>query len=287
MNGNDLLQRGQDWAAWFAIPYVKKPNSDPEFRIYFSKEWYEALHLSVRNFFSEIFNGEAEVNQDWIVAGPARIRPEINISKSDPNLSSQSSLRAGDGGTADTIQLFQDGPYNENGRESHVEDFPEVKVDFQETFLGHTSPITRCRFSASGNNIASASEDGTVRIWTYDSSTPASRNATIYCGAKIMSLDWECKSDRLALLMEALKHGMSMQREFVCDLNTSEAFPRFFLILLAGLALGELRKEIDFLRSLWPVTNPPSSQEHLLHPQLLQKPLRPFLARGYFDDVGV
>ncbi|KAL6294007.1 hypothetical protein ACE6H2_002149 [Prunus campanulata] len=25
--------------------------------------------------------------------------------------------------------------------------------------------------------------------------------------------------------MEALKHGMSMQREFVCDLNTSEAFP--------------------------------------------------------------
>ncbi|KAH0995248.1 hypothetical protein GBA52_019112 [Prunus armeniaca] len=46
-----------------------------------------------------------------------------------------------------------------------------------------------------------------------------------------------------------------------------------------GLALGELRKENNFLRSLWPVTNPPSSQEHLLHPQLLQKPLRrPFLA---------
>lgn len=35
------------------------------------------------------------------------------------------------------------------------------------------------------------------RIWTYDSATPASRNATIYCGAEIMSLDWECKSDRL------------------------------------------------------------------------------------------
>ncbi|XP_034205439.1 WD repeat-containing protein 91 homolog [Prunus dulcis] len=320
MNGNDLLRRGQDWAAWFAIPYVKKPNSDPEFRIYFSKEWYEALRLSVRNFFSEIFNGtrmpallkinsekttvnrlkkdikqlnlklselqalleekdgqlwqlrsnasslvdasteetkssssvvyeenhliskdtretcppatfqirEAEVNHDWIVAGPAGIRPEINISKSDPNLSSQSSLRAGDGGTADTIHLFQDGPYNENGRESHVEDFPEVKVDFQETFLGHTSPITRCRFSASGNNIASASEDGTVRIWTYDSSTPASRNATIYCGAKIMSLDWECKSDRLLLIGTAdggIKAWNVDAKRVVCDLNTSEAFP--------------------------------------------------------------
>ncbi|KAM1126875.1 hypothetical protein ACFX2B_041495 [Malus domestica] len=56
MIGNDLLQRDQDWTAWFAIPYVKKPNSDPEFRIYFSREWYEALRLSVRNFFSEIFN---------------------------------------------------------------------------------------------------------------------------------------------------------------------------------------------------------------------------------------
>lgn len=39
-----------------AIPYAKNPSSDPEFRVYFSKEWYEALQLSVRNFFNEIFN---------------------------------------------------------------------------------------------------------------------------------------------------------------------------------------------------------------------------------------
>ncbi|PON32118.1 hypothetical protein PanWU01x14_364010 [Parasponia andersonii] len=57
MNGNDLLQRGQDWSPWFAIPYVKNPSSDPEFRTYFSREWFEALHLSVRNFFNAIFNG--------------------------------------------------------------------------------------------------------------------------------------------------------------------------------------------------------------------------------------
>ncbi|XP_028960038.1 uncharacterized protein [Malus domestica] len=320
MNGNDLSQRSEDWTAWFAIPYVKKPNSDPEFRIYFSKEWYEALRLSVRNFFSEIFNGtrmpallkissekttvnrlkkdikqlnlklselqalleekdgelcqlrsycssvadastertrssssvvheqnriiskdtqetcppdtfqigEAEVDPDWVVAGNMGSRPEFNISKSDPNLSSQSSPRMRDGGTADGIQLFEDGTYNENGRESHVEDFPEVKVDFQETFLGHTSPITRCRFSASGNNIASASEDGTVRIWTYDSSTPSSRNATIYCGAKILSLDWECKSDRLLLIGTAdggIKAWNVDAKRVVCDLSTSQEFP--------------------------------------------------------------
>ncbi|KAJ4843376.1 hypothetical protein Tsubulata_032682 [Turnera subulata] len=56
--GNDLLsQSGQDWTPWFAILYMKNPSFDPQFRVYFSKEWYEGLRLSVRNFFSEIFNG--------------------------------------------------------------------------------------------------------------------------------------------------------------------------------------------------------------------------------------
>ncbi|GKA40163.1 ribosome biogenesis protein BOP1 [Tanacetum coccineum] len=43
-------------------------------------------------------------------------------------------------------------------------------------------------FSTSGDNIASASVDGTIRIWTYDSSTSAVKNAIIDCGAEIMSL---------------------------------------------------------------------------------------------------
>ncbi|KAJ9164246.1 hypothetical protein P3X46_023848 [Hevea brasiliensis] len=107
------------------------------------------------------------------------------------------------------------------------EEFPEAKVNFQEIFLGHASPISRCRFSASGNNIASASVDGTVRIWTYDSSIPTSRNATIYCGAEIMSLDWECKSGRLLLIGTAdggIKGWNVDAKRVVCDLNTSEVF---------------------------------------------------------------
>ncbi|KAK1410862.1 hypothetical protein QVD17_37403 [Tagetes erecta] len=57
LHGADLLQRDQDWMSWFAIPYIKNPNLDPLFRVYFSKEWFDALNLSVRNFLSEIFNG--------------------------------------------------------------------------------------------------------------------------------------------------------------------------------------------------------------------------------------
>lgn len=115
-----------------------------------------------------------------------------------------------------------------DGEMHRDEDFPEVKVEFQERFLGHTSPISRCRFSASGDNIASASVDGTVRIWTYDSSAPASRNATIYCGAEVLSLEWDCKSDRLLLIGTAdgcIKAWNVDAKRVVCDLNSNREFP--------------------------------------------------------------
>lgn len=37
------------------------------------------------------------------------------------------------------------------------------------------------------------------RIWTPDAAASTSRNATIYCGAEILSLEWENKSDRLVI----------------------------------------------------------------------------------------
>ncbi|KAK6925915.1 hypothetical protein RJ641_007634 [Dillenia turbinata] len=55
--GHDLIHRGQDWAPWFGIPYLKNPSLEPLFRVYFSKEWFDTLHLSMNNFLCEIFNG--------------------------------------------------------------------------------------------------------------------------------------------------------------------------------------------------------------------------------------
>ncbi|XP_038685914.1 WD repeat-containing protein 91 homolog isoform X2 [Tripterygium wilfordii] len=325
MNGNDLLQRSTEWTPWFAIPYLKNPSLDPQFRIYFSKEWHEALCLSARNFFSEIFNGtripallkissekktvnclkkdaeqlnqklsqlqtlleekEAQlcqmrmktssaasvmdtrllksknsmssnglrkedlhltsIQQDCSPATPnlggIKLDPEQAyggqfetisgsiISESAHDSMSLSTLYVEGGVSAGNTQVLQEDSCDENGRDMPGEAFPEVKVNFQETFLGHTSSISRCRFSASGNNIASASIDGTVRIWTYEPSTPASRNATIYCGAEIMSLDWDLKSDRLLLIGTAdggIKAWNVDAKRVVCDLNTGEAFPR-------------------------------------------------------------
>ncbi|KAF1880723.1 hypothetical protein Lal_00011782 [Lupinus albus] len=357
--GAQLLQKSQDWTHWFAIPHMKNPNLDPEFKIFFTKEWYEALRLSVRNFFilvlielvvsatyvcfdkfqssyrislssfkrevewstvlvinpfhnfmnsflklsltksrlpallkissemnatnllkrdvvhlnlklsklqalleekeaqlchfssmegtfssssnlreesthmskdsPEVFPtvlprvGQSEISQ--VVDGPENIKSQSIISKSGDDSTSLLNDHLGNGETGDPTQKGHDSSIIENSEE---EDFPEVKVEHQETFLGHTSPITRCRFSVSGNNIASASLDGTVRIWTYDTSTPVSRNATIYCGTEILSLDWECKSDRLLLIGTSdgcIKAWNVDAKRVVCDLSTTEAFP--------------------------------------------------------------
>ncbi|CAH9070598.1 unnamed protein product [Cuscuta epithymum] len=177
-HGSELVQKHQDWALWFAIPYHKSPHLDPEFRLYFSKEWINTLQLSVRNFLSKMLH--------------------------------------------DT-RFFTD----TRGEMQREEEFPEVRVDYQETFLGHTSPITQCRFSASGDNIASASVDGTVRIWTYESSASTSRNATIYCGAEVMSLEWDSKSDRLLLIGTAdggIKAWNVDAKRVVCDLKCTKEF---------------------------------------------------------------
>ncbi|KAI8564939.1 hypothetical protein RHMOL_Rhmol03G0222200 [Rhododendron molle] len=171
---------------------------------------------------------EQESPRNWAVTGPAEGAPKLASSKVTRSSSSKMEVRES-GRINDPLEMIKDGFNIETSTEmQEEEEFPEVKVEFQETFLGHTSPITRCRFSASGNNIASASVDGTVRIWTYDSATPASRNATIYCGAEIMSLEWDCKSDRLLLIGTAdggIKAWNVDAKRVVCDLKTIEAFP--------------------------------------------------------------
>ncbi|PIN12515.1 hypothetical protein CDL12_14872 [Handroanthus impetiginosus] len=80
------------------------------------------------------------------------------------------------------------------------DDFQEVKAVFQDSFLGHTSPISYSHFSASGDNIASASFDGIVSKGfgpTIQLHQHLEMQPSIYCGAEIMPLLWDCKSDRL------------------------------------------------------------------------------------------
>lgn len=77
-SGNYLMQKREDWLPWFAIPYIKSPSVDPQFRVYFSKEWLDILVLSFRNFLSGVFN-------DTRIPALMRISSEKNTIKSLKN----------------------------------------------------------------------------------------------------------------------------------------------------------------------------------------------------------
>ncbi|XP_024540106.1 WD repeat-containing protein 91 homolog isoform X1 [Selaginella moellendorffii] len=272
--GGNLLNEGDDWQAWFALPYVKDPSSDPQFQVYFSKDWLETLMVSFRNFLCQFFDGirfpallkliskrsnyreikqqltqsrekcsslEAELQgkEEEIIMLKAALKNQLTTSMESSRLTDGDIDISSVEKTSDLANSSELSTSRESGSVAFepltaenvflLEDFTEVTVRSQESFSGHTSPITRCRFSPTGSNIASASVDGTVRIWTYDSSVSTSRNATIYCGAEIMSLDWEHKSGRLLLLgtSEAgIKAWNVDAKRVVCDLSSNQAFPR-------------------------------------------------------------
>ena len=74
-----VLQDRRDWKDWFgeshtqpmprphnyhtslvyiyiALPYTKNPDQHPVFKLYFSKDWYDAFVVSLFNFFSLLFS---------------------------------------------------------------------------------------------------------------------------------------------------------------------------------------------------------------------------------------
>jgi len=53
--GNELLGKKEWDHNWFAIPFIKKPESNPMFKIYFSKQWLETFTSSLTNFLNTIF----------------------------------------------------------------------------------------------------------------------------------------------------------------------------------------------------------------------------------------
>ncbi|CAE1317798.1 WD repeat-containing protein 91 [Acanthosepion pharaonis] len=68
----------------------------------------------------------------------------------------------------------------------------------QEEYTEHRSGICYCRFSNSGQYVASLDADGVVKVWTW--SPQPSTKATCMAKSPFLSLEWSQKSDRLLLL---------------------------------------------------------------------------------------
>ncbi|KAF9975926.1 WD repeat-containing protein 91 [Actinomortierella ambigua] len=49
------LQGSAEWVRWFALPFSKKPESDPEFDLFFSKAWLDTFTVSLHNLLSTVF----------------------------------------------------------------------------------------------------------------------------------------------------------------------------------------------------------------------------------------
>lgn len=51
------LQGQSEWKDWFALPFLKDPQDNPSFTIYFSRQWQDTLMLSLHNFLALVFQG--------------------------------------------------------------------------------------------------------------------------------------------------------------------------------------------------------------------------------------
>ena len=133
---------------------------------------------------------------------------------------------------------------------------PPLRLATCAAFAGHASAVTCARFSADGGCVASASVDGTVRLWEHSHSGDGARSATLYCGGAVAALEWEPRSSKLLLLATAaggLRAWNADSKRLVCDaagapgaprvraLRTSPADASFAVAAGAGLAVWSLR----------------------------------------------
>ena len=45
----------QEWKDWFALPWLKDPQDNPAFSLYFTRQWQDTLMLSLHNFLALVF----------------------------------------------------------------------------------------------------------------------------------------------------------------------------------------------------------------------------------------
>ncbi|XP_074107979.1 WD repeat-containing protein 91 [Cotesia typhae] len=49
------LQGHSEWKEWFAFPFIKNPEDNPIYSVYFSKQWQDTMLVSLHNFLAMIF----------------------------------------------------------------------------------------------------------------------------------------------------------------------------------------------------------------------------------------
>lgn len=111
-------------------------------------------------------------------------------------------------------------------------------LQMQTIHPSNKSSVTRARFSARGDRIASSSADGIVAVW--DSSSPKSA-AYLSCGLQVTAIDWDLKNNRILAIgtgLRKIRLWNTQSLHVVEDLYTSSRFQRYIVHpLLSFLSL--------------------------------------------------
>mmetsp|Transcript_11114 Transcript_11114/g.15332 ORF Transcript_11114/g.15332 Transcript_11114/m.15332 type:complete len:688 (+) Transcript_11114:52-2115(+) len=262
----DELSSQQEWSQWFALPYISNPQNHPAFKDFFTKLWFDTFSLSLHNFLSTVFynvplpkllNFHAErvrrkVLEDEIdrlqnevvqltgtnafVPRTPRKNSEVvpvatPLKEPSPATPQQKLGRVNSaGGTTSTrdsgeldMNLYLSRRLSEKSLQKQERRLFEIQ---QETYTGHTASITKVKFSPNGTEVASASSDGTVKIWSVRSI--GRRVSTMFCFSEVLSLSWEHKAKLLLCGTEdcKLKVYSAASDKLVADLKTDKMCPR-------------------------------------------------------------
>ncbi|KAL0400654.1 UNVERIFIED_CONTAM: WD repeat-containing protein 91 [Sesamum latifolium] len=269
--GNDLLRRDDSWSSWFAIPYLQNPHLDPQFRVYFSEEWFRALHLSIMNFLTysrtpallkisseretvkhlkkEINHFNLKLSQVQTLLQEKEALLRLSRSGAEEAMTPPSNVTPP--GERESFQIRENVvescesrfKFNNHADESGNSNIPQGFID--DSLLGSGFDLQ------SEENFLEVKQCFRIHSWAIQVQSvvaaflplatillvlqlmaqlaaPTSRNATIYCGAEIMSLEWDCKSDRLLLIGTSdggIKAWNVDAKRVVCDLNSTEGYP--------------------------------------------------------------
>ncbi|KAI9230992.1 MAG: hypothetical protein BYD32DRAFT_376656, partial [Podila humilis] len=198
------------------LPFSRKPETDPEFDVFFSKAWLDTFTVSLNNFLSTVFQNmplpsllcfnidrlhrkalqcEIETLQSMIET----LRKEIQTSDAEiSSLRDQVALKKVTGARRRrAASMVEQQVVSESSATStSEEDLARVEEPFiivsQEIFLEHQSGITHAKFSSEGSLISSCDAENIVRIWTYNGSS-AMPPAKISNSCNILSLEWETR----------------------------------------------------------------------------------------------
>jgi WD repeat-containing protein 91 len=293
--GDDLVS-SPEWHGWFALPYCKKPEEDPQLEGYFSKNWEDGFMLALHNFLSTLFQAvpvprlmQLELERE----ARMRCEEELHIARAEIErchalLKLQKAYYSGFGehgqeqigsekeeeeeeeeeeeddasedsddnpspetllSTTPPYATFSTPPPNEgvSHRNPNLPAWRFCRSEPSELICSHTKGVTSVRVSSSGQYVASAGNDGLVRVKALKaaavthsqlqsqqqqssrdepSNSTATSSFTQYGTSKVTSLAWGIRNQSCLFIgteSGSLRVWDSGNNSLICDASAANA----------------------------------------------------------------